>query len=185
MITDVHTHRPDAADAIISVSPGMAMRPGLAYSVGVHPWDAHAFPDSRLGELERQLQQPQVVAVGETGLDARHPGMERQLQLFERHIQLAEAFGKPLVIHCVGAWHHLLRLRREHPGGPAWIVHGFRGKPALARQLLDAGMFLSFGERFNPASVAITPADRLLVETDTSTLPIAAIAARLASCSQR
>ena len=60
-----------------------------------------------------------------------------------------------------------------------WIVHGFRGAPALARQLLDAGMHLSLGEHFRPDTAAIIPADRLHVETDTSSLPIEEIAARV------
>ena len=65
-----------------------------------------------------------------------------------------------------------------------WIVHGFRGNARVASQLLDAGFYLSYGERFNPEALAVTPADRLLAETDESLLPIDEIHRRLAASRQ-
>ena len=56
-----------------------------------------------------------------------------------------------------------------------WIIHGFRGKPELARQALNTGCALSFGEHFNPESVRLTPTGSLYVETDESTMPISEI----------
>ena len=58
--------------------------------------------------------------------------------------------------------------------------HGFRGNARVARQLLDAGFYLSYGQYFNPEAVRITPIDRLLVETDESPLPIEEICALVA-----
>jgi TatD DNase family protein len=54
----------------------------------------------------------------------------------------------------------------------AWIIHGFRGKPELAKQLLKMGFNLSFGEKFNPLSVDVTPLNQLCIETDTSFMKI-------------
>ena len=65
-----------------------------------------------------------------------------------------------------------------------WVVHGFRGNARVAGQLLDAGFYLSYGERFNPEALAITPADSLLAETDESLLPIDEIHRRLAASRQ-
>ena len=53
-----------------------------------------------------------------------------------------------------------------------WIIHGFRGKPQLAQQLLNKGFYISLGEKFNPETVSIIPVDRLLFETDESPLNI-------------
>ena len=65
---------------------------------------------------------------------------------------------------------HILPLfadaRRRGIVLPPWIVHGFRGGPALARQLLDAGFDLSFGLRYNKESFDITPTERRYRETD-------------------
>lgn len=79
----------------------------------------------------------------------------------------------------VRGWDELFSLRREMRPSQPWIVHGFRGKPELARRLVAEGFYLSYGERFNPASVAVTPPDRLLIETDESQLSLAEIAGRL------
>jgi TatD DNase family protein len=57
----------------------------------------------------------------------------------------------------------------------SWIIHGFRGKPEMASQLTKAGMFISFGEKFNPESVQAIPVDRILVESDESAMPLAEI----------
>lgn len=182
-ITDFHTHRLDATDAIISL-PLQAARDIIAshpdghFSVGVHPWDTAT--DADFDTVARLAAMPQVVAIGETGLDRlRGADIDTQAALFERHIELSEQLRKPLVIHCVKAWDMLLELHRRHRPAMSWGIHGFRGNPRLARQLLDKGLYLSLGEHFNPATAAIIPPDRLLIETDESPLPITAIAARV------
>ena len=60
----------------------------------------------------------------------------------------------------------LLALRRRLRPQVRWTVHGFRGKPALALQLLQTGMDLSFGGRYCAESYALTPPDRRHRETD-------------------
>jgi TatD DNase family protein len=60
-----------------------------------------------------------------------------------------------------------------------WIIHGFRGKPQLARQLINQGFYISLGELFNPQTATIIPTNRLLFETDESTLDIDTIIERI------
>ncbi|MBD5214664.1 MAG: hydrolase TatD [Bacteroidales bacterium] len=150
---DIHTHR----------SP----RPGDLFSAGLHPWDSADVNPAELSDIDRSLRRSDVIAIGEVGLDAlRGAPLEQQEQLLEHFIDLSEELRKPLIIHCVRAWDRLLRIyRRRRPTQP-WAIHGFRGRPELARQLLDAGMYLSLGRRYNPATAAIIPSDRLLIETD-------------------
>ena len=86
----------------------------------------------------------------------------------QAHINIAAATGKPLIIHCVRTSQQILKLWRDNPHAHnvAWVIHGFRGNENVARELLNAGFYLSFGTKFNDSSVASTPLDHLLVETD-------------------
>ncbi len=166
LITDVHTHRrAPAAGRIVNIDPSgpfAPLLPGQTYSAGIHPWRAERA--DMFGEVERLAACPEVVAIGETGLDKRRgPSLDIQIPLFRRHIELAESVGKPLIVHCVGAWQELLALPRPRV---MTIIHGFRGKPELARQLTAAGFFLSLGARYNPASERLA----LFRESDMSDL---------------
>lgn len=170
MIRDVHTHNPDARDAIINVEPGFtAYRPDALYSIGIHPWNTPLATPQLLATLATEALRPQIVAIGEAGLDRLQGGpLDRQIQLFESQVAISERLEKPLIVHCVRAWSELLALHRKLRPRQPWVIHGFRGKPELARQLLDSGLYISLGERYNPATLAIIPHDRLLRETDDS-----------------
>jgi len=184
--TDFHTHRLDAGpDAITSIDPVRALTfitadNSIPVSIGIHPWDTVQEPDFDL--IEQIAAMTQVVAIGETGLDKlRGAPLTRQTDIFRRHIELSERLGKPLIIHCVKAWEELLRLKKEMKPQQNWGIHGFRGGPEQALQLTASGLYLSLGCHFNPYTAAAIPADRLLAETDESSLPIATIASRIAA----
>ncbi len=182
---DIHTHRMPAeqtAPAVISVDVGEPFepQPGRMYAVGIHPWHAD---EERLPLLRRRAVHPQVVMIGEAGLD-RLVGspMKRQMALFETQAELAEAVGKPMIIHCVRAWGELLDVRKRLRPAQPWVVHGFRGKGALAEQLLRAGLSLSFGARHRTEAVrAAWAAKRLFVETDDEAIDIADVYASVAA----
>lgn len=164
-IVDCHTHTPDKRDAVISVAPGTPHTAGCSYSVGIHPWDSADVTPEMLDLLDREAALPEVVAIGETGLDAlRGASMADQETLFMHHVALSERLCKPLVIHAVRSLHHILRLRKSSRAVQPWIIHGFRGNAETGRQLIAAGMYLSLGERH--ADLSGLPADRLLHETD-------------------
>jgi TatD DNase family protein len=142
---------------------------GRLYSVGIHPWKTADVMADRLQALAAVARHEQVVAIGETGLDAlRGAPLNVQWDIFNRHIELAEALGKPLIVHMVRTSQQVLKAWRESGRAVAWVIHGMRGKPQVARPLLDAGFYLSFGPRFNPDTAAITPLEQMLIETDDS-----------------
>lgn len=180
MILDVHTHNLTATNAIISVEPG-DFKPvgGLFYSVGLHPWSARR--DARHEALLRSAAvHPQVVAIGECGIDLVRSTLDEagQIELTLLHARLAEELHKPLVLHCVRSFHIIARLLKEFSPTQPWIIHGFRGNATVARQLLRfKQVWLSFGERFNADALAATPQNRRLAETDCSSRPIEEIAA--------
>jgi TatD DNase family protein len=142
------------------------------YSIGIHP----RYPDKSLTDMVgKAIPCKNIAAVGETGLDKLVAKEERDLDLqkdlFYFHIELSEKNGKPLIIHCVKAWEQLLRIKKEAKPSVPWIVHGFRGKPDLAGQLLKSGCYLSFGDKYNAGSAgAALKEKRLFLETDDTTL---------------
>ncbi|MDE5842538.1 MAG: TatD family hydrolase [Muribaculaceae bacterium] len=189
LLIDIHTHLPaPKPGAIISCGPdAMPVSdtfPGQMYAVGIHPWDIS--PSGVDEELKQRLylmaEREDVAAIGECGIDMSHPGaapLYEQLLTFKTHIELSERVGKPLIIHCVKAWDSVIALRKEYAPSQRWLIHGFRGKPQVLEMLFKAGIDISYGEKFNPESVAATPADRLFAETDESELSINDIIATL------
>ncbi len=164
-VSDIHTHNPEATDAVINLEPGWSLRPDALYSVGWHPW----WPlPADMQWIETTARDPRVVIIGECGIDKRRGNgtLDRQLALTRLHAELAESLKKPLLLHIVGAWNEIIAMRRQMAPAQPWIIHGFRGKPQLARQLLDAGFDISLGPRHNPATLAIIPPARLHRETD-------------------
>jgi len=172
-IIDIHTHHATARQAIIAVDPRQFNpQPGLFYSVGYHPWaELSSLTDADYALLAQCANHPQVLAVGETGIDRlRGCDMTAQRQAFVRHVRLAASLHKPLIVHSVRATQDVLALWRTVPeavGGTApMIIHGMRGKPTVAQTLLSAGCYLSYGLHFNAAALAATPLDHLFIETD-------------------
>lgn len=187
-ILDCHTHRLDARAALISVDPRQFdPQPGLWYSVGYHPWnDVGALTEADFDLLERCASHPQVLAIGETGMDSLRGGdLDIQQTVFVRHLMLANALGKPVMVHNVRCAQRILTARlKSGVTTVSLAIHGMRGNEHVARTLLDAGCYLSFGTRFNPAALKTTPPDRLLIETDEAPVTIQEVADAIAATLQ-
>ncbi|MBQ1737750.1 MAG: TatD family hydrolase [Muribaculaceae bacterium] len=183
-ILDFHTHHPGATAALIAVDPRQfAPQPGLWYSVGYHPWhNIDTLTDADYETLRACSRHPQVIAIGETGIDrTRGAALDVQAEAFVRHLQLAHESGLPVVVHNVKATQDILSVRRQARLDEVTLaIHGMRANGHVARTLLDAGCYLSFGPKFNPEALRITPPDRLLVETDDSTMSISEVVERVA-----
>lgn len=171
---DIHSHDISRGDsAVINIQPGDEMVSGVYYSVGIHPWNACESNDASLLLLEQIAADNSIVAIGETGLDALKGGpLAVQQALFEQHIKISEQVEKPLIIHAVRTLDRIIAIKREIRPRQPWIIHGFRGKPQQAMELVKHGFYLSLGERFNPLTAALIPSERLFYESDESSLPI-------------
>jgi TatD DNase family protein len=145
-------------------------------TVGVHPNDAPKLEDTSLDHLADLLQHPKVVAIGEIGLDY-HWGVPKELQepLFRRQLEIAASRQLPVVIHTRDAWQDTLAILRDQwaPTRLPCIMHCFTGGVRAADECLQLGFYLAFGGVTTfPKSgaireaAAITPPDRLLLETD-------------------
>lgn len=148
----------------------------FAATIGVHPHDCARVAEEDWVASEGAARSPDVVAVGETGLDYHYDFSPREAQVaaFRRSIRIAAAVGKPLVIHVREAEADCVRVLREE-GVPArgGVIHCFTGDTAAARAYLDLGLHISVSGilTFRTAApireaVRIVPRDRLLVETD-------------------
>jgi TatD DNase family protein len=149
--------------------------PDVFATVAVHPNETGELTERTYEDLARLAALPQVVAVGETGLDYYWGRVEPKVQqeAFRRHIALAKAVGKPLVIHDRDAHEDILRVLAEE-GAPAFTVfHCFSGDADMARRCIEAGYVLSFAGTVTfknaPAlreAARLTPPGQFLVETD-------------------
>lgn len=167
---DIHSHSRTGPDVVRSVEAGDPM-PGkygeVWYSIGIHPWHTDSYISEEQFELlEKLAADRRVVALGECGLDALRGGNpEAQESVFIRQALMAEKLGKPLIIHCVRRYGRLLELYKQLKPRQLWIVHGFRGKSELARQLAGAGIGISLGAP-RPEIEAVVPPHLLFYETD-------------------
>lgn len=170
---DIHTHDKSRTNAIINIYPNENIIEGVYHSVGIHPWHTINVDSSTIEKLNILAAHPQVVAIGETGIDAlKGASIDKQIEIFRHHVALSEQHKKPLIIHCVKAFNEIIALKKQFLPSMPWIIHGFRGKPQLAQQLINKGFYISLGEHFNPQSATIISSNLLLFETDESTLNI-------------
>jgi TatD DNase family protein len=154
----------------------------LVAGVALHPNEAPRLAaqgrlDEGLAEIERLAQaHPGVRAVGETGLDFYRTGPDgrgAQVESFVRHVDLAKRLGKTLVIHDRDAHDEILDVIDAEGVPERWVMHCFSGNARFARACLDRGAYLSFAgtvtfKNAQPLrdALAVTPIDRVLVETD-------------------
>lgn len=144
------------------------------YSIGIHPWYINESRlESDLKIIEEKLQLKQCLALGECGLDKRiEIPMELQIAVFEKQIALAEKYQKPLVLHLVAAFDELIAIKNRLQISVPIIIHGFSKNQQVAKQLIDNGLYLSFGKYLlrNPDLESVfqsIPNDRFFLETDT------------------
>jgi TatD DNase family protein len=123
-----------------------------------------------------------VLAIGEAGIDKlSQTNLSLQINIFEQHARLAEQLGKPLIIHAVRATDELIKLKKSIRPTQAWIIHGFRGKAALADEYIRQGFYLSFGDKYQEEALRTMPVERFFIETDESTTPVDALYERAAA----
>ena len=154
----------------------LAERYGHVYAAaGIHPENCAGFQDADLAALRQLLAQPKVAAIGEIGLDyywAENPPRDFQQMVFRKQLALAEELELPVIVHDREAHGDSLSIIREFPAVTG-VFHCFSGSPEMAGELLKRGWYLGFdgpitykNARRAPEVAAITPLERMVVETD-------------------
>ena len=185
---DIHTHTERNDNSLIQIVNLELEAPCPEhgyYSYGIHPWslDKADFQiDETLNKLKENLQQPQVVSLGEAGLDKMHKAsFEQQIELFERQIELSETLRKPMILHDVRSHNEIIALYKKHRAKQPWILHGFSGTEQDIKQLIGQGIYLSVGEsllhpeRKIHKSFKFIDLDYLFLETDMAEIGVETI----------
>ncbi|PZU26922.1 MAG: deoxyribonuclease [Microbacterium sp.] len=158
-----------------------ASHPRVLAAVAIHPNEAPVYAQQgtlaeAIAVIDELAAQPRVRAIGETGLDffrTEGDGLPAQFESFEAHIALAKKHGLAMQIHDRDA-HDAVLETLERVGAPERTVfHCFSGDEEMARVAADRGYWLSFAGNvtFKNAqnlrdALAVTPRERILVETD-------------------
>ena len=165
---------------LVSSNAALALAQSQAYfscTAGFHPHVASSCGAAEIKQIEALAAHPELVAIGETGLDFNRnfSPQAQQLEVFERHLQLAATLQKPLFLHqrdAHGEFIELLRHYRDRIRGG--VVHCFTDTRAALQDYLDLDMYIGITgwicdeRRGQPLQelVARIPAERLLLETD-------------------
>src|SRR5436190_13058330 len=150
--------------------------PGTIFAgVGVHPHDATTYTEEVEIALREMAQEPEVVAIGEFGLDYFRMLSPRDVQreVFCAHLQLAREYNLPCIIHVRDAHEDVMELLRAHGHNLRGVFHCFSGNVAQAEECLAFdGFMISFAGPLTrqgtvlPEVARMAPLDRILVETD-------------------
>jgi len=151
--------------------------PDVWATVGVHPHEADAHPDLGSAALVEAASHPDVIAIGECGLDYYYDKSDRRAQRerFQAHIEASRQTGLPLVVHTREAEADTGEMLESavKEGGVTGVLHCFTGSAELARKGLDLGFYVSLSGivTFKNAqdlqeTAKWLPAKEMLVETD-------------------
>ena len=149
--------------------------PHIYAAVGIHPENCGDFRPEHLTEIRALAQEDKVVAIGEIGLDyywPENPPRDLQQQVLRQQLALAQELQLPVIVHDREAHADTLSIVREFPDVTG-VFHCFSGSPEMAQELLKLGWYLGFdgpvtykNARRAPEVAAVTPLDRMLIETD-------------------
>lgn len=146
----------------------------LYAAVGWHPENLETWNENSLGILRQLISHPKVKAIGEIGLDyywdKEHKTLQKQA--FEAQIQLALEYDLPVSVHDREAHEDTSEILFRYPALRG-VLHCFSGSAESAKELLKRGWYLGFdgpitykNNKTAPEVLAVTPLDRILVETD-------------------
>ena len=177
MITDIHSHHlhDNQEEQIISLCfkdyESDLFNKAINISVGIHPW----FLSEK--DLEQQTEwvkyiarnDKRVMAIGECGTDRIcSTPTSLQISAFKAMIGMSEELKLPLIIHSVKTHSEIISLKKQINPSQKWIIHGFRGKKEILNQLINHGIYISIGDKFNVETIKNIPKNMLLLETDES-----------------
>lgn len=165
---------------------------GCYFALGIHPWwidktatdplalQFYAYQMSLLLDEDKANEQPRCIAIGEAGLDKNiDVPISRQLDLLDWHIDLANQFHLPLIVHSVKTHNELIAHCKKNPPLYGGVVHAFSGSYETAMQLISLGFYLGAGGTISygraqktRSTFARVPLESVLLETDAPDMPL-------------
>ena len=149
--------------------------PGVYYAVGVAPSEVQNPGKDWLKTIEDALELPNVIAIGETGLDYfRKFGDKRtQIELFINQLDLANRLDKPVVIHNRDAGKDVLDILAERLPEAGGVLHCYSEDGEYAEKAMDLNLYFSFAGNLTyknaknlHETVSVVPLDRILIESE-------------------
>jgi TatD DNase family protein len=181
VLINIHTHHPAGKNEILEVQNLLHHQLSVAetypeklFSFGIHPWNVDEIQIADAIQLLKHAGNlKNIIAIGECGIDkAKNSALEKQTEIFKIHVSVSEELKKPLIIHCVKAYDEILQIKKQIKARQQWIIHGFRKGQHMAEQLMQHGMYLSFGTFLtdelnkNKPEFASVPDHSFFLETD-------------------
>ncbi|MGI6667972.1 MAG: TatD family hydrolase [Acetivibrionales bacterium] len=165
----------DIASSIENIT--LAQNNDIFYAaVGVHPHNVIDLNNNIMSALTELASYPEVVAIGETGLDYYYENSPREVQKiwFAKQISLARSVKLPIIVHSRDAHEDTLNiLKSEKANEVGGVMHCFSGSKETAREMMNLGFYISFAGPVTfknakklPEVARYVPDDRLLIETD-------------------
>mgnify|MGYP002620836485 CR=1 FL=1 len=149
---------------------------GLHPALGLHPYYIREHRQAHLQTLEQHLaDESDLVAVGEIGLDfyIDDPDRERQIELFQAQLAIAQAAAMPVIVHVRKAHNEVLKALKDGRFTQGGIMHAYNGSLQQAQEYMDLGFKLGFGgmityerSRKLRGLVAELPLEAMVLETD-------------------
>lgn len=144
-------------------------------AIGVHPSEAKKF-NVDISWMDEYLLDPKVVAIGEIGLDYYWDKQfkEQQIELFQKQIELANRFHKPIIVHMRDATNDTYQILKNYKNmDTLGVMHCYSSSKEAMQQFIDLNMYISlagpvtFKNAITPKEVAeAINLDHLLIETD-------------------
>jgi len=150
------------------------------FSIGIHPWHIHKTnTEEALRNIEIFLENPQLKAIGECGLDRSIAvDIELQKSVFTSQVELANNNDKLLIVHNVRAFADFLQIMKVKQPNIPILLHAFSGNNDILNKLLKFNIFFSFGKDLLDERskgyriIKKIPINRLFLETDDSEISI-------------
>lgn len=150
---------------------------GIFHAVGVGPSEVVAPGSDFVKTIEESINLPNVVAVGETGLDyfKQYGDKRSQIELFITQLELAQKWNKPVIIHNREAGQDIFEILQDRLPEKGAIFHCYSEDAQYAKKCLDAGLNVYFSFAGNLTyrnarnlhdTIMNIPLDRVLIETE-------------------
>ena len=157
--------------------------PNFYATTGVHPHHVDEWQKDWIKKLGDLAKNPEVVAIGEIGLDNHEyegypkPDITKQIKILLEQIELARKLDLPVIFHCRDAYDELYEVIKPYKKLKG-LVHCFMGTSEQAKKFLDLGLYISFSgnitykrNEYIREVVKIVPLNKILAETDAPYLP--------------
>lgn len=146
----------------------------IFFTAGLHPWHAGQLNQYLIKtKLEQLINSGSIIAVGETGLDKlKGPDLNTQVDVFKIHIEIAEKYNLPVIVHSVKSHNEILKLKIDLKSKVPWVIHHFNGSEQTAMDFINHGFYLSLSYHINNKNSHLgkylnkLPIKKIFLETD-------------------